>query len=76
MNDCFCFSNDQATDAPDPWTASGYSHWQKNAAQIRRQWMAIMGFSAEEIEEAIEHSPPIDIDEEMAQYNAAVRLEG
>lgn len=73
MSNHLSASLDQDTSCADPWTQNGYSTWQ-TAGQIRRQWMQIMGFTEEEILEAIEHSPPIDIDEEIAQFNAACRL--
>lgn len=39
-------------------------------SSIRWEWMKMMGFSSDEIEEHCRHCPPANLDEEMSQYNA------
>lgn len=51
----------------DPW--SRYSNWQ-TARSVREAWMRMMGLSDEEIAEHCVDCPPLDLDEELAQYNA------
>ena len=64
----------QTTNVPDPWSESGYSQWH-NARNVRVAWMEMMGLSRDEIEEQCEHCPPVDLDEELSQYNAMFALQ-
>ena len=64
----------QLTNVADPWTAHGYSQWH-NAENVRREWMRMMGLSEDEITESINDDPPIDLDDEIAEYNAMFRIQ-
>jgi hypothetical protein len=45
------------------------------ALRVRREWLSLMGYSEEEIIEALEADvPPLDLDEEKTQLEAAKRL--
>ncbi len=70
MSETTCNPDARTTNSPDPWTESGYSQWAQNALSIRWEWMKMMGFSRDEIEEHCRHCPPANLDEEMSQYNA------
>ena len=61
-----------ATQSPDPQEA--YADWRENALDKRRQWMEIMGCDEAEIEEQCGPGKIADLDEEIANYNAAVRF--
>lgn len=61
------------TSSADPW--SQYSEWKVNALEVRRQWMEMMGLSDEEIEEYCAPGQFADLDEELEQYNAMVRIQ-
>ncbi len=58
------------TNSADPWTDHGYAEWRPSAEQVRRQWLAMMGLSQREIDQDCKLDPPVDIDEELEQYNA------
>lgn len=62
------------THSPDPWSEAGYSIWKANPLQVRRNWMTILGCSEEEIAEHCADGQVADLDEELAEYNAAVAL--
>lgn len=53
-----------------------YSDWQTNAVSVRRNWMEILGFSPDEINEDCVDGMVLVLDEELKQYNAACRLSG
>ena len=61
-----------ATQSPDPQDA--YSDWRENALDKRRQWMEIMGCDEDEVSEQCGPGKIADLDEEIAHYNAAIRL--
>lgn len=63
------------TSSPDPWTECGFAEWRQNAVSVRRAWMEMMGLSGEEIEEQCVTDPPVDLDEELAQYNAMFAIQ-
>lgn len=46
----------------------------KDAVLIRIEWCRLIGMDEEEIKESIESNPPVDINEEQRQLNAAKRL--
>lgn len=56
------------TSCPDPW--SEYANWVSAAAEVRREWMRMMGLDEHEIEEQCAHDPPTNFDEELSEYNA------
>ena len=60
------------TNLPDP--SSGYSDW-TDAMEIRRTWMRMMGMDDDEIEGHCQECPAVDLDEEIAQYNAMFEVE-
>lgn len=62
-----------ATLTPDPW--QDYANWQDSALDKRREWMQLMGCDDAEIEEHCAPGQVADLDEEIANYNAAVRLQ-
>ncbi len=64
----------RTTSVPDPWSESGYSQWQ-NAHNVRVAWMEMMGLSHDEIEEQCAYCPPVDLDEELSQYNAMFAIQ-
>ena len=43
---------------------------ESSAMEVRRTWMQMMGFTDCEIQEECRIDPPIDLDEEIEQYNA------
>jgi len=62
-----------ATQSPDPQDV--YSDWRENALDKRREWMEIMGCDDAEIEEYCAPGQVADLDEEIGNYNAAIRLQ-
>jgi len=62
------------TQLPDPWSEYGYSNWH-GPMEVRIAWLRMMGFDADEIEEQCKHCPPIDLDEELANYNAMFAIQ-
>lgn len=44
------------------------------AYDVRCQWLRMMGFSDEEIQENCRQSPPTNILEEFEQYDAMIRM--
>ena len=62
------------TRQPDPWSDSGYAQWQ-GAADIRKAWMKMMGMDDQEIDEHCKKSPPTNIDDELAEYNAMFAIQ-
>ena len=62
-----------ATHSPDPQDV--YSDWRENALDKRREWMEIMGCDDAEIEEHCAPGQVADLDEEIANCNAAIRLQ-
>lgn len=61
-----------STSQPDPW--SEYSSWH-NARNVREAWMRMMGMSEEEIARECESDPPLDLDEELENYNAMFEIQ-
>ena len=62
------YLSDKTTSAADPW--SQHSDWVTNAIAVRRELLSMMGLPESEIDEMCEHSPPTNLDEEFAHYNA------
>jgi hypothetical protein len=53
-----------------------YSDWRDaGALAVRRQWMLLMGFEEEEINEHCSPATPVNFDEELHNYNAMMELE-
>lgn len=65
--------DEPTTETADPWAS--YAQWHSSGLQIRRQWMTMMGFSREEVEEHCAAGCEADVDEELEQYNAAFRIQ-
>ena len=45
-----------------------------DASSVRREWMGMMGFSPDEIDQDCIIHPPMNIDEELQEYNATLAI--